>query len=183
MLFKSETIIFLQRNGMVVANPHQSPVRLAFPDGYVVNLEVANRQQLLNSCQKFLEDSGLKGRRAVIVLDYSVVFEKVIALDKSGQPDKLLQGFVDAMPFEAGKRVCLGVEDGSSLYLYATNTDLYTVIEEALHQAGASSVSAVVPISAYKLPEAERTITAATARILKDGSIRKRANFRDSAAM
>lgn len=180
MFFQSPIIVFLQRGGLVVATQHQPSVRFSYPEGAVSNLEVIDRQGLLSASQTFLEQRNVKGKHIMLVLDYSVVFEKTIELDKTGQPDKLLQGFVDAMPFETGKRACLGSENGSKLRLYATNAELYDTIATALRAAGASNVIAITPIAAYNLPEGERTVTAATTRILKDTAVSKQVNFRDT---
>lgn len=182
MLFKADTIIFLQRSGLLITGKRMSSVRFEFPADMVQNLEVTQAEKLTSACQQFFSEHGLRGKRVILVLDYSVVFEKTIALDKTGQPDKLLEGFVAAMPFDTGKRACLGVEAGSELHLYATNVDLYSAIEAALQAANVSGITAITPIAAYGLGDKERTLSAATTRILKDASVSKQANFHDITA-
>lgn len=179
MLFQPTTIVFLQRGGLLVAGRRVKSTRFAFTDELIHNLEVQNRIKLVESCRQFFAASGLRGKRVLLVLDYSVVFEQTIKLDKSGQPDKLLEGFVAAMPFAEGQRACLGVESGSELRLFATNAALYEAVSDALRAAGTSSISAVIPIAAYNLGDKERTVNAATEHILKDIAVEKRANFQD----
>lgn len=179
MLLKPSTIVFLQRNGLLIAGRRTKPAKFALPNDLVQDLEVQNRTKLVDSCRQFFVASGLHGKRVLLVLDYSIVFEKTIKLDQSGQPDKLLESFVAAMPFASGQRACLGVEAGSELRLFATNAALYETVSEALHAAGVSSVNAVTPIAAYRLSDQERTLSAAAERVLKDTAVEKRANFLD----
>lgn len=177
MLFKPSIIVFLQRNGLLVAGRRTKSAKFALPDELLHDLEVQNRTKLIDSCQQFFAASGLRGKRVQLVLDYSVVFEKTIKLDQSGQPDKLLDGFVTVMPLADGQRACLGVQSGSELRLFATNAALYEAISDALRAAGVSNVSAITPIAAYNLGGQERTVSAATEHILKDTDVEKRANF------
>ncbi len=177
MFFTSDIIIFLQRTGLLVAGKRVPSAHYVFPTEVVNNLEVLDRTRLIQECQQFFTDHDLHGKRVLLVLDYSVVFEKTIELDKTGQPDKLLEGFVAAMPFEVGTRACLGVETGAQLRLFATNATLYNAIDEALRSAGISNIAAITPIAAYDLAENERTVSAATGRILKDKDVPKHANF------
>ncbi len=178
MLFKPTVIIFVQRGGLLVTSRRSKATRLSFPDDVVHNLEVLQRDKLVASCQHVFDNANLRGKRAIVVLDYSVVFEKAIALDQTGQPDKLLEGFVAAMPFDEGQRACLGVENKDQLQLYATNADLYQAIEAALHVSGIGSVVAITPIAAYGLSPDSRTVSAAAERIFKDTAIVRQANFR-----
>jgi len=179
MLFKPSVIVFLQRNGLLVAGRRAKSVKFAFPDELIHDLEVQNRTKLVDSCQQFFTVSGLHNKRVLLVLDYSVVFEKTIKLDQSGQPDKLLEGFVAAMPLAEGQRACLGVQSSSELRLFATNSALCDAVSDALRAAGVSSISAVTPIAAYNLSDQERTVSAATEHILKDVEVEKQANFQD----
>ena len=179
MLFKPNILIFIQRGGLLVAGRRLSFMRLEFPEDIVHNLDVLQRDKLVELCRRFFADKGLRGKRLQIVLDYSVVFEKTIELDQSGKPDLLVDGFVEAMPFEPGQRACLALRTGPNLRLLATNADLYLAIADAIKAANAGTLQAITPIAAYDMPDTERTIRNATERILKDSEISKRANYRD----
>ncbi len=179
MIFKPNIIVFMQRNGILVAGRRIKPAKFALTDDLTHNLEVQNRTKLVDTCQQFFTANGLHGKRVLLVLDYSVVFEKAIKLDQSGQPDKLLDGFLQAMPFAAGQRACVGIETGSELRLFATNAALYEAVADALRATGVSSISAITPIAAYNLADTERTLSAAAERILRDGATEKQANFQD----
>ena len=177
MLFKPNTLIYLQRSGLLLTGRRLPATRMAFADDIVKNLEVLQKNKLISTCQQFFAGSKLHGRRILIVLDASIVFDKTIELDQSGKPDLLLQAFVDAMPFEPGKRACLGLETGATLRVFATNADLYGAVAEALHMGNAGKVLAVTPAPAYNLSKEERTVSAATERFLSDTTVLTGANF------
>ncbi len=180
MLFKPNTLILIQRNGLSLTGKHLSSARLSFPDEVMRNLEILQRAKFIDLCRQFFADQHLRGKRLQIILDYSVVFEKNIELDQSGKPDVLMEGFVAAMPFEPGMRACLAVEAGTNLRLFATNADVYLAVAEALKAANAGTLQAITPIAAYNLAETERTIRTATERILKDADVSTKVNFRDT---
>lgn len=179
MFLKPNILIFIQRNRLLVAGKRLSSLHVSFPDDVVHNLEVINHAKLVELCQKFFMDKNLKRKRVQIILDYSVVFEKTIALDQSGKPDILLEGFVEAMPFEPGKRACLAVQTDTNLRLFAANAEVYEAVSEALRTAQVGAPVAITPIAAYNLTDNERTIRAATDHILKDTDVSKQVNFRD----
>ena len=179
MLFRPNTIVFIQRSGLLVAGRKLSPTRLDFPDDLVRNLEVVSPSKLREACRQFFTDHELHSKRFQLVLDYSVVFEKSIELDKSGKPDLIMEGFVETMPFEKGKRACLALQTGDVLRLFATNAELYQTVMAAIDSANAGAVDAVTPISAYDFGDGERTVRAAMEFILKHGDISRQADFRD----
>src|SRR5690242_8972920 len=157
MLFKPNTLVFVQRNGLLVAGRHVAAARLDFPDDSIRNLEVLLPSKLLERCRQFFAERELHGKRLQLVLDYSVVFEKSIELDKSGKPDIIMEGFVSAMPFDEGKRACLALQAGSVLRLFATNAELYQTIVTAAEAASTGAIEAITPIAAYDLSGTDRT--------------------------
>ncbi len=177
MFFNPNTIIFMQRSGLLVSGRRLPSMRLDFPDDIVHNLEVVVPGKLASLCQKFFAERELHGKRLLIVLDYSVVFEKTIELDQSGKPDLIMEGFVAAMPFEPGQRACLAYQSGSSLRLFATNADLYQAVANALSAANAGSLAAITPIAAYNLGNDQRTIRTASDYILKQNDISHQLDF------
>jgi hypothetical protein len=177
MLFKPNTIVFIQRNGLLVAGRHLSPIRMEFPEDAVHNLEVANLNRLTSVCQQFFTDRELRGKRIQVILDYSVVFEKSIELDQSGKPDIIMEGFVAAMPFDQGKRACLAYQSGSTLRLFAVNAELYQAVVAAIDAADAGTVTAITPVAAYNLTNEQRTIRAAADFILKQTDTSKQVDF------
>lgn len=178
MLFKPNTIIFIQRSGLLVAGRRLPSARMDFPDDIVRNLEVVLPSKLLERCRQFFTERELHGKRLLLILDYSVVFEKSIELDQSGKPDLIMEGFISAMPLAEGKRACLALQTGSTLRLFATNAELYQTIVTALDSAGAGAVEGITPIAAYALGENERTIRTATEFILRHSDVGGQVDFR-----
>jgi hypothetical protein len=174
---KPNTLAYIQRSSLLVAGKHMAPSRLDFTESVVKNLEIIQHEKFISLCQELFVDSGFRGKRVLVVLDPSIVFEKTIELDQSGQPDILMQGFVDAMPFESGQRASVAIKAGNSLELYATNASIYTAVIDALHAAAISKLVAVTPSGAYHLGGNERTISAASERFFADDVIYRQANF------
>ncbi len=176
-MFNPHALVYLHRNWLLTAGKRSGSTRFDIPETFVKNLEIIQPEQFAKACRQFFEDNKLHGKRVLVVLDPSVVFDKTIALDQSGQPDLLIQGFIDAIPFEAGRRASISVQTGSSLRLFATNPELYTSIADALHAAGVSKVVAVSPAAAYDLANDERTVSAATERFFANTALSRQANF------
>lgn len=178
MFDRPNALVYLQRSSLMLAGHHLGAARLDLPEDIVKNHEVIDKAKLLKLCEQFFTEHGLSRRRILVVLDGSIVFQKLVELDKSGQPDLLMQGFVDAMPFEAGSRACLAIEEQTSLRLFATNARLYLAIVDGLHIANAGRVMAITPAAAYSLDSNNRSISAAAEHFFADKQIRKLADFR-----
>ena len=178
MLFKPNTLIYVQRSGVIVYGKHLPTARLDFPVNLVKNLEVLQGTQLLDKYRQFFMDNAINGKRLIMVLDTSIVFEKVIELDKSGKPDMLMQAFIDAMPFEPGKRACAALQTDKQLCMFATNADLYMIIADALKAAGAGKLVASTPSPAYHLTSEQRTLSTAAERFFNDTEVRSVTDFR-----
>jgi hypothetical protein len=178
MFAKPNTLIYLQRSSLMLAGHHIGAARLDLPEDTVKNLAIVDKTKLLTLCEQFFADHQLDRRRIIVVLDGSVVFQKVVELDKTGQPDLLMQAFVDAMPFEPGDRACLAIEEQTSLRLFATSAKLYLAIVDALHIANVGHVMAITPAAAYELDSNNRSISAAAEHFFADSHVRKLADFR-----
>lgn len=178
MFFKPNTLIYIQRSGILIAGKRLPTARIDYPEDVVKNLEVLQPTKLADIFKRWLSEHNIHGKRILIVLDTSVIFEKTIELDKSGQPDILLQGFVDAMPFEPGKRACIAVQSAADLRLFAANADLYTIVADALREANAGKLVAITPSAAYNLASDQRTVNAASERFFSDTDVRSSVDFR-----
>ena len=177
MFSKPNAIIYLRRSGMLVAGKRVAPARTNFSAAIVDNLEIIQTDAFIAHCQQFFNDHELHGKRVLLVLDPSVVFVKTIELSKSGKPDQLANAFIEAMPFEPGKRACVVVKDQRQLKLYATNADLYETISEALRLSGVTKILAITPAAAYPLSEGKQQLSAAIEQFVADTKVRQHANF------
>ena len=174
---KPNTLLYVQRSSLILTGKRLDSARLDFPPEVVQNLEILAKPKFVELCQQFLTAHEIHGRQIIIVLDASIVSQKVIELDKSGQPDILIQAFIDAMPFDVGKRACLAVQNANSLRLFATNAELYTCVAEAVHAANAGKIDAITPATAYNLSKEDRNLSAATEQFFTNSEVRKRADF------
>ncbi len=177
MLAKAHALVYVQRDGLVVAGKHVIQGKLTFPKDLVANMEVIDVPQLIDCCRQFFNDHHLRHKRVLMVLDSSLVFRKKIELDVSGQPDTLTEAFVAAMPFEPGSRACITIQSDKLLQLLATNATLYDTIVQALDASDAGKLVAVVPVAAFNLDGVERKISVLTERFLNDKEAVKLADF------
>ena len=178
MIFnKPNALVYVHRNGLIVAGKHVEYKRLLFSPDTVANLEVINPTKFVSLCQEFFTQNNLKHKRVLMVLDNDLVFGKKIELDRSGKPDALAQTFIDAMPFEAGQRACLVLQSDQLLQLLATNYDLYSSIAEALRLSGAGKLFAVTPVAAYDLQGIDRKVSTLVNIFLKNTKSSRLVNF------
>lgn len=174
---KPNVLVYVHRNGLIISGKRIEYKRLVFPADVVSNLEVTNPTKFTNLCQRFFTENNLKHKRVLMVLDNDMVFGKKIELDRSGKPDALAQAFVDAMPFEPGKRTCLVIQSENLLQLLATNYDLYSSIAKALENSGVTKIFSITPVAAYDLTGADRKVSALTELFLKNSHISRLVNF------
>ena len=177
MFLKPNAIVYLRRSSILVAGKHIKPARLNLPAEATANLEVVDADVLGTLCTDFFTTNGLKGQRVLVVLDHSVVFAKSVALSTGSKPDQLTKSFASQIPFEAGNRACLSLKTTDSLRLFATGAALYTVIRDALHDTGVAKIIAITPIAAYGIRESEQLSSTIVQQLLRDTTVRTKANF------
>jgi hypothetical protein len=153
MLSKPNALVYFRRNDLFIGGKHISAVKLKFTSDMTRNLEVLKPDAFVNACQAFFDIHDLKAKRVLVVLDQSVVFAKSFPIDglDKDQIAGLASKFLTAMPFEEGQRACIQYRDDSKLHLFATNADLYSVLQEALRQVGIRKLIAISPAAAYKI--------------------------------
>jgi hypothetical protein len=176
---KPNAVIYVTRAGLAIAGKKIQSARLPLPPEVVSNLEVVNVERFTTECQQFFTNHGLKGKRVLVVLGLSVVFEKSILLDKTGNPSALTKTFVAAMPFEPGQRACVTVDTDNQHRIYATNALLYQPLIEALEFSKAK-VMAITPAPAYHLTGTDRSFEALAAQFMQDTKVSGRINFQDA---
>jgi hypothetical protein len=176
---KPNAIVYVRRNGLVVAGKKLTPARMTFATDQVENLEVVQDNAFTDSMREFFVQNSLKGKHVLMVLDDSVVFDKTVALDSDDQPSVVADSYIEAMPFEPGKRACLRVLSEAELRLFATNGQLYLAIADALDQAGAGKLLAITPAAAYPT-SGKQQLAAAVQQYVSDTAVRAKANFQDA---
>lgn len=174
---KPNAIVYLRRSGLVIAGKHVAPARLNFPSEAIDNLEVLRPEPFIAGCQDFFTAHDLQRKRVLMVLDHGVVFTKTVELDKSGNPEAIINTFVDAMPLSAGKRACVVRENSQQLQIYATNAELYLAVADALRLSGNTKLLAITPAAAYELSEEKQPLGAAVEQFVADWKVREQVNF------
>lgn len=177
---KPNAIVYVRRSGLIIAGKKLTPARMTFSTEQVENMEVLRESGLSEVLTSFFGEHKLKGKHVLMVLDDSVVFTKQITLDSAGKPAAIAQAFIDAMPFDPGKRACLRVLEERQLMLYASNGLFYNTIADALNQAGVAKLLAITPASAYQTAEKPQ-LAAAIQQYINDTTVRSKANFLNTA--
>jgi hypothetical protein len=176
---KPNAIIYVRRNGLIVAGKKLTPARLAFNEQQLQNLEILEPEAFTATLRTFFTNHGLKGKHALMVLDDSVVFTKSVPIDGEDKPADQADAFIDVMPLAVGQRACLRQLDESQLNLYGTNGHLYQAIADVLDQANAKLV-AFTPATAYPSAGGRQQLAAAVQEYVNDTTVRAQANFQDA---
>jgi hypothetical protein len=178
MFTKPKVIIYIRRTNIIVAGKNVAAAKLNLPREIINNLDILDTNSLLLSARDFFSARQLKGKRVLIALDDSVVFNKSIQIDKSDKAAVAdsFNAFVDAMPFNPGQRSCLQILGNDRLDIYATNSQLYEIVVEALKEAGVSKIISVTPTSAYKL-DSNLQPAEAINNYLNNSDVQKLADF------
>ena len=177
ILNKPNALVYVHRGGLIVAGKRIEYSRLLFPSDLVSNLEVQNTTKLIELCRQFFTEKGLEHKRVLMVLDNDLIFGKKIDLDSTGKPDALTEAFVEAMPFDEGKRACLAIQTGGLLQLLGTNAGLYQDIAEALNLCGITKLFAITPVAAYDLSGTDRKVSSLTDHFLKNAEAARLVDF------
>ena len=92
------------------------------------------------------------------------------------EADDISDGFISAMPFSAGQRVSVKYHKDNNIFLYATNSDLFQAINEALDVSGIRKLVSVTPAIAYKIDYSGKSSDIID-QFLTDKKIRNKINF------
>lgn len=177
MFSKPNTLVYVHRGGVIMFAKHAPQARFSFPDKSVVNMEVLDIRAFTQLCQDFFAAHSARHTRVLVVLDYSVVFEKKIVLDETDDPKAAEDIFLQSIPLEPEQRAVLPVRTKQLWRLFATNADIYLGVRDALIAAGASKVVAAVPVAAYDLGNTKQPLHELTDTLLKDTTVRRSADF------
>lgn len=168
-------LIYFRRNNILVAGKRIAAAKLSISADSVNNMEVLDTEKFIESCQKFFSSRKVHGKRALLVLDQSIVFTKTVDIGKDDDPRQIVNDFIEAMPLGPGKRVCAQFREENRLYIFATNAELYQPVVEALRLSGIGKLTAITPAAAYKL--ASSTAGTAVDKFLNDKEIREKIDF------
>jgi hypothetical protein len=178
MLSKPNALVYLRRNNLFVTGKHVSPANLAIANDLLNFMEVVDNTKFIATCTDFFSSHGLEGKKVLVVLDQSIVFTKSIILSDANKEgtEAAVNKFIESIPFESGQRAFEQLETDSELELYATNSDLYRSITEALDQSKVRRIVAIIPSYAYKLPKDIKPAESVN-QFMSNKEVRKIADF------
>jgi hypothetical protein len=176
MFKKPNAIIYVRRSGLVLAGKRLAPARTSFDDKYFENMEVLNHEGFIAHCQQFFEEHGLKGKHILMVLDNSIIFSKSSRVENASEAAQIRDDFLAAMPLEPGTKAIVSSQSADGIDIYATNSDIYTDITEAIHRSGAGRLLAITPATAYDTPDGGK-LSAAIQTYVNDTAVRGSSNF------
>lgn len=178
MIAKPNALVYLRRNDLFIGGKRISAVKMKFTPNLMANLEVLDPDIFVTTCQEFFSTHGIKGKRVLLVLDQGIVFAKSIELQSSSKDsiNEVEANFVAAMPFEQGQRACIHYLQNTTLQLYATNADLYHVIQESLRLIGIRKLIAITPAAPYKIDYAAKP-NSVIDQFLDDKNVRRQYDF------
>ena len=184
MFTKPNTILYVRRNNLFITGKHVPPANLSISNDLLTNMEFIDRENFIATCANFFSSHGMEGKKVLVVLDQGIIFKKTISLDNSDKDiiQTAVDKFVESIPFESGQRAFEQLETNNQLELYATNSDLFQAVAEALEQSKVRKIIAVTPSYAYKLSKDTKP-TESIAQFLNNREVRKVADFLTSAPL
>lgn len=177
-MLKPNALVYLRRNDLFIGGKHITAVKMKFTPQLTSNLEVANADAFIGTCQEFFSSHAMKAKRVLLVLDQSIVFTKNVELNEDNKDAlaAIAEDYVAAMPFEPGQRACVQIRKDNQLQLYATNAELYMVLQEALRLSGTRKLIAITPAAAYSIDYTSKP-AAVIDQFLDDKEVRRTVDF------
>ena len=178
MALGPNAIVYLRRNDLIVGGKHITPGKLKFTSDLLENLELQDPNKFIEACSEFFSAHNLQAKKVLIVLDQSVVFEKLVSTDdpSKGDINYITDNFIASMPYTSGQRSCIKFEADNQLHLYATNADLYRAISDALDLTGIRKLTSVTPAVAYSIDFGGKS-SDIIEQFISDKKVRNKINF------
>ncbi len=173
---KPTVLVYVQRNNLLLEGRKASAAKLSIPESLITNLEVVDRPQLLEICRQFFESHNVRGQRVLVVLDRSMLFDKVLADTKTAELPQAIDAFRSAAPFNPEQRATVSYRTKQKTAVFVANRDMFQSISEALDRAGAK-LFGITPAPAYGLPQQSPTKAELIAHFLDDKEVVNQANF------
>ena len=153
MFSKPNAIVYVRRNDLIIGGKHINAGKLKLPIEIVNNLEILDPDSFIDLCQDFFSSHNLKGKRALVILDQSIIFSKLIELNSSNKNDLdlYIDNYIDQMPYLPSQRSVIKYKDNEKFKIYATNADIYQAVVDSLKLCGISKIVSISPSSAYTI--------------------------------
>lgn len=134
-------IIYIERNGLQIYEESLGNiVRFAFPQECVRDVEIINKDALIQQIGKFIQENHLTPATVVIILAENIFLTKDFIAPPTGTSDAAKQQFLDALPFEEVVSLQLHL-DNNGEKIIGTNARFIEVIQSAFTVQGFSIVT------------------------------------------
>jgi hypothetical protein len=148
MFVKHHMILQLTRNSLVACTNKDEQAKLDLPVSVVRNLDVLDSAKLAELVGGFASRYGLRGKKLVLVLDDSVVFQKVVPLTPGQDTMAMQTDFQDKLPFAADAKRTLTLKLKNQLVMLGASGEYYLQVVQALINKGVK-VTSVSPLAVF----------------------------------
>lgn len=145
---KPHMILMLSRELLIAHTNKDEQAKLEFPTSVVNNLEVIDATKLVELVGNFADRYGLRGRKLVLVLDDTIVFQKVVALTSRVDATTAQAEFQEKMPLTKTDQRVLSLKLKDQLVLLGANGSYYLLVVQALLNRGVKVLS-VAPLAMF----------------------------------
>src|SRR3989338_4877409 len=130
-VFKPKALLYLTRGDFILYLPKEAvQTRCDFPKGSIVALEITDSGKLEGHISNFLKAAKLKPHRLTIVLSEDIYFAKQIKAQDSQKIEKLIENFLDKVPFDSSQLAKKTFSQDGQLTTIATNKNLFEVVKK-----------------------------------------------------
>lgn len=134
-------IIYLQRNGLQVYEESIGKiVTFPFPQEVVRDVEIINKDALIQQIGAFIQENHLTPANVVIILAENIFLTKDFIPPQTGTNDIVKKQFLDTLPFEEVVSLQLSL-DNNGEKIIGTNARFIEVIQSAFTLQGFSIVT------------------------------------------
>ncbi|HSE29249.1 MAG TPA: hypothetical protein VLA77_01535 [Candidatus Saccharimonadales bacterium] len=143
---KPQIVVYLRRDSLDVFG--KSAAKFVFPDGLVQNLEVEDSHLLHDQTLQFLTSQQIVKESGILLLDDSVVFQKVMPVSANSNIKALQDDYAQRTPFDPSGVVVVGLLAREQLILIAANKNFFMPIVAAFSDYG-SRINSVSPAGLF----------------------------------
>lgn len=144
---KISSLLFLKRNYLEYYSASGKDVlQLEFPPNLISELEVLDKDSLVQFIKKSLREGGLPAQKTLLVLSSDLLFEELLPVVNINHFEE--SNFFKNVPIKPSQCSKLKVLIDQKTYLFAANKELYLSTVEAFVDLGWEIVG-VTPVSIY----------------------------------
>jgi hypothetical protein len=172
---KPTDFILVERDRLLLYPKGKVPL-LPLSEDVIQYLEVKDGARLQAAVADFAAKNNLRGRRVLLMLDKSIVFQKAILLAKNLDPLAVKADFESRVPFNPEDRQVLSMQQKDRQFLFGVNSAFYHLLMQAIVQAGAK-VTAVTPAIIYGITDTSKVNPAKLTQVAQATALTQSANL------